>query len=73
MADNRPATGPNFGMGFAVVGSEMVGFTLLGVGLDYLTNGWPWGTAGLTLLGVFVALWHLSRIAASMGQSGGAA
>jgi len=61
------------GMGFAVVGSEMVGFTLVGVCLDYLTNGWPWGTASLTLLGVVVALWHLSRIAASMGKSGGAA
>jgi F0F1-type ATP synthase assembly protein I len=47
----------------------MVGFTLVGVLIDYLTNGWPWGTAGLTLLGVGVALWHLSRIARSMGKS----
>jgi len=69
MTAGRSAPEPALGKGFAVVGSEMVGFTLVGVLIDYLTNGWPWGTAGLTLLGVGVALWHLSLIAGSMGKS----
>jgi len=62
-----PKGGPAMGKGLAVVGSEMVGFTLVGVLCDYLTNGWPWATAGLTVLGFLVAMWHLSRLAKSMG------
>jgi hypothetical protein len=65
MAADRP---PALVKGFGIVGSEMVGFTLLGVAVDYATNGWPWATAVMTLLGLGVALWHLSLMAKAMGR-----
>ena len=57
---NRRAVSP---AGFAVVGSEMVGFTLLGVGIDYFAGSRPWATVVCTLLGLVVAMGHLIRMA----------
>ena len=71
MPADGPTSTPAMGKGLAVVGSEMVGFTLLGVLCDYLTNGWPWATAGLTVLGFLVAMLHLSRLAKSIGTRAG--
>jgi F0F1-type ATP synthase assembly protein I len=73
MASDGPTPAPNLAKGYAAVGSEMVGFTLLGVLVDYLTHGWPWATAILTMVGVAVAVWHLSRLAKELGKPGGAA
>ncbi len=38
-------------VGLAVIGSELVGATVLGVGLDLAFGTLPWGTVALTLLG----------------------
>ena len=49
---------------FAVLGMEMVGFTVVGVLIDWLTGLTPWFTVALTLLGVVVAFLHLAQIGA---------
>jgi F0F1-type ATP synthase assembly protein I len=56
--DRRPVTP----VGFAVVGSEMVGFTLAGVAIDWLAGTIPWATVILTVLGLLAALMHLARM-----------
>jgi F0F1-type ATP synthase assembly protein I len=43
----------------------MVGFTLLGLGVDYLAGLTPWFTVAGTLLGLVVAMIHLVRMANS--------
>lgn len=48
---------------FVVVGTEMVSFTLAGVGIDYLAGTMPWATVGLTLAGTAVGMLHLIRMA----------
>jgi F0F1-type ATP synthase assembly protein I len=46
-----------------VVGSEMAGFTLIGVLLDVVVFGtMPWFTVGLTLLGLVAAFLHLVKM-----------
>jgi F0F1-type ATP synthase assembly protein I len=58
MADrtpNRPITAT----GFLGIGSEMAGFTVIGVILDLIIGSMPGFTIGLTLLGVVVAFIHL--------------
>ena len=47
---------------FAVLGMEMVGFTVTGIVIDWLV-GWRfmWATVVLTLLGVVAAFMHLVR------------
>ncbi len=47
---------------FAVVGSEMVGFTVTGLLIDWLTGWMPWTTVVLTVLGLVAAMIHLARI-----------
>jgi F0F1-type ATP synthase assembly protein I len=49
-------------MAFAVLGMEMVGFTITGIVIDWLV-GWRfmWATVVLTLLGVAAAFMHLVR------------
>ena len=51
--------------GFDVVGSEMVAFTLLGLGIDYLAGSMPWATVIFTILGLVAAMAHLIRMANS--------
>jgi F0F1-type ATP synthase assembly protein I len=53
--DRRPVTP----VGFALIGSEMVGFTLLGVAIDWLAGTSPWATVTLTVLGLLAAMVHL--------------
>ena len=70
MAVDRPSRPPGPAGGLLhVVGTELVGFTLLGVAIDYATNGWPWATAGLTMLGLAVAMTHLIRAARPRGTA----
>ncbi len=45
----------------AGIGSEMVGFTLAGVLLDWLIDSLPVFTIALTITGLVVAMWHLMR------------
>ena len=49
-------------------GSEMVGFTLLGVFADWLAGSLPIFTVILTLAGMTLAFWHLSKWAKSRGR-----
>ncbi|HEY2783614.1 MAG TPA: hypothetical protein VGJ05_01450 [Fimbriiglobus sp.] len=73
MAVDRPAKPPSLKSGVFAVGSEITGCTLLGVLIDYLTNGWPWGTVGLTLFGFAIAMFHLTRYAKSFTKPDGIA
>ncbi|MDB5313238.1 MAG: hypothetical protein JWO38_7440 [Gemmataceae bacterium] len=60
MAADRPSNGPRLPIGLMVIGSEMAGFTVLGVILDLLVFGTlPWLTIGLTVLGFAAAFYHL--------------
>ncbi len=43
----------------AGIGSEMVGFTLAGVFIDWLAGTLPVFTVLLTVTGLAVAMWHL--------------
>jgi F0F1-type ATP synthase assembly protein I len=53
----------------------MVSFTLLGLLIDWGLGTTPGFTIGLTILGLFAAFFHLTRMAKSMaaknGPSGG--
>ena len=56
-----PPARPVSPFAFAVLGMEMVGFTVVGVVIDWLTGLMPWFTVTLTRLGVVVAVLHLAR------------
>ena len=60
MAASRPPNGRALPVGLMVAGSEMAGFTVLGVVLDlFAFDSMPWCTVGLTLLGCVAAFAHL--------------
>ena len=48
-------------LALAGIGSEMVGSTLAGVLLDWLIGSLPIFTVLLTVTGLAVAMWHLSK------------
>ncbi len=52
----------------AGVGTEMVGFTLAGVFLDWLVGSLPVFTSLLTVGGLAVAMWHLAKWAKSRSR-----
>lgn len=53
------------------MGSEMAGFTILGLVLDYAFNTIPWLTVIFTLLGCAVVFFHLMRFAKGMSGANG--
>ena len=53
---DTPPPAPRIGVGFAVIGSELVTFTVMGVALDYVFRSSPWLTVSLTLLGLVAAV-----------------
>lgn len=57
-----PRKAPSLGVGFAVIGSELVTFTLMGVGLDYVFGTSPWLVVVFTLLGFVAAIWLTLRL-----------
>jgi F0F1-type ATP synthase assembly protein I len=61
MAGDRPSRGPRLPIGLMAIGSQMVGFTVLGIVLDYLLGSMPAFTIGLTLLGFVAAFVQLIR------------
>ncbi len=63
MSPTGPSRRPISPIAFIVIGSEMVSFTLLGVGIDYFAGTMPWATVGLTLAGTIAAMIHLVRMA----------
>lgn len=65
MADAKPKS---LKTGAMVVGSEMTGFALVGVLIDYLIgtlNTIPWATLILAPLGLVVGMVHLVRLVKS--------
>ena len=65
MAD-RPAPKPkSLPVGLALIGSEIAGFAVVGVLIDYATgmlDSIPWATLVLTPLGLVAAMIHLNRL-----------
>ena len=53
----------------AGIGSEMVGFTLLGVFVDWLFGALPVFTVLLTVVGLALAMWHLMTWAKKRSQT----
>ena len=66
MPDDQPSNGPSVPIGFMVAGSEMVGFTVVGLLLDYAFGTMPWFTIGLTLLGLAAAFFMLVRLSKTL-------
>jgi F0F1-type ATP synthase assembly protein I len=54
-----------------VVGSEIVGFTVTGLLLDYAIGTMPWCTVALTLLGLAASFMHLIRMVKVKPPGGG--
>jgi F0F1-type ATP synthase assembly protein I len=54
-----------------VVGSEIVGFTVTGLLLDYAIGTMPWCTVALTLLGLAASFMHLVQMARPKPPGGG--
>jgi F0F1-type ATP synthase assembly protein I len=58
-------------VGLMVMGSEMAGFTVLGLVIDFALDTIPWFTVILTVLGCAVVFLHLMRFAKSLNQPKG--
>jgi len=71
MAADPPPAKPRVATGMMVMGSEMAGFTLLGLVVDYAAGTMPWFTVGLTLLGFVAVFLQLMRFAKSMNRPKG--
>ena len=61
MPDAVPGKKGNAAVAMAGIGSEMVGFTLCGILLDWLIGSLPVFTVILTLGGMTLAMWHLAK------------
>jgi F0F1-type ATP synthase assembly protein I len=66
MPADPPQNGPRVPMGFLIIGSEMVSFTLFGLLFDYVLGTLPVLTILLTLLGVVVAFFHLIKLSQTL-------
>ncbi len=66
MSADPPSSGKRLPIGLMVVGSEMASFTLLGLLLDFGLGTMPGFTIGLTLLGLFVAFYHLVKMSKAL-------
>lgn len=66
MAADPSPSGPRLPTGLMVMGSEMAGFTILGLVIDFAAGTMPWFTVGLTILGLVTVFMHLMRYAKSM-------
>lgn len=71
MAADRPQNGPRLSVGLMAMGSEMAGFTMLGLLIDYGLNTLPWFTVGLTLIGFVFVFYHLIRFAKKLSDRPG--
>ena len=67
MPPEPPPSGPKLRTGLMVAGSEMSGFTITGVLLDVACGTLPWITIALTVLGLVVGFYHLTRFAKALG------
>ena len=69
MPDAAPGKKGNAAVAMAGIGSEMVGFTLGGILIDYLIGSLPMFTVIFTLAGMTLAMWHLSKWAKARSRS----
>lgn len=66
MPDPQPNRRVGWPVGLAMVGSEIVGFAVVGILIDYATGALgnvPWATLILAPLGLVAALYHLTKLA----------
>lgn len=63
MTQERPTPAVVSPKRFAIIGSELVAFTLLGVMIDVLAGWLPWATVTSTLLGLVAVMIQLVRAA----------
>lgn len=68
MVADRPPDGPRMSIGLMVMGSEMAGFAVIGLLIDYALGTTPGFTIGLTLLGFVFVFYHLVRLAKTMSN-----
>jgi F0F1-type ATP synthase assembly protein I len=66
MASEPPSSGPKLSVGLMVVGSEMAGFTVVGLVIDLVVGSLPWVTIALTVIGFVVVFVTLVRFSKSM-------
>jgi F0F1-type ATP synthase assembly protein I len=59
--------------GLMVMGSELAGFTILGLVIDFAAGTMPGFTIGLTVLGFIMVFLHLMQYAKSMNRPNGKA
>ena len=71
MPAEPPISGPRMSVGLMVMGSEMAGFTVIGLILDFALGTMPWLTVGFTLFGFAVVFYHLVRFSKSMTRKNG--
>lgn len=71
MPAEPPPSGLRLSVGLMVMGSEMAGFTVIGVVLDLALGTMPWLTITLTLLGFAFVFFHLMRYSKSMSGRNG--
>ncbi len=71
MVAEPPSTGSKLSVGLMAMGSELAGFTILGLLLDYALGTLPWLTAGLTLLGFLVVFYHMVLISRALSRKNG--
>ena len=66
----EPPPQPRMLLGLMVVGSEMAGFTILGILVDFAVGTLPWVTVGLTVFGFAFVFYQLTRMAKAMSRGG---
>lgn len=71
MADSPPPPRPKMTTGLMVMGSELSGFTILGLVIDFASGTMPWFTVALTLLGFVFVFFHLLKFAKSLNRPNG--
>lgn len=68
MPADPPSSGRRLPISFAIAGSEMASFTILGLLLDFGLGTMPWFTIGLTLAGLAAAFVHLVKMSQALGK-----
>ncbi len=68
MPADPPSSGRRLPLSFAVAGSEMASFTILGLLVDFGLGTMPWFTIALTLAGLGLAFFHLVKMSQALGK-----
>jgi F0F1-type ATP synthase assembly protein I len=68
MPADPPSSGRRLPLSFAIAGSEMASFTILGLRLDFGLGTMPWFTIALTLAGLAAAFFHLVKMSQALAK-----